>query len=102
MKVAVHVADALVPLRVHNVNVPFTPASVNETVPVGVVGVADESVTVTEHIVPASITVVEGVQLEDVEVGCNMTTDGAMNGLHDIPLSCDVVELVSFVTTPFE
>jgi hypothetical protein len=50
-KVEVHVADAVVPDNVHVVNVPVTPVSVKETVPVGVVGpVVETSVTVTVHV----------------------------------------------------
>jgi hypothetical protein len=98
-KVEVHVADAFVPVNVQVVNVPVTPDSVSETVPVGVVGVGDESATITVHVVPAPATIVEGLQASDVEVGCRT---GAMNGFHDIPLSCDVVVLVSLFSTPFE
>jgi hypothetical protein len=54
LKVEVHVADAVVPDRVHVVNVPpVIPVSDNETVPVGVVApVLDVSVTVTVHVEP--------------------------------------------------
>ena len=46
----VHVADAVDPDRVHVVNVPVTPISVRDTVPVGVVKVPGlMSVTVTLH-----------------------------------------------------
>ena len=47
-KVEVHVAEAVVPAKVHAVNVPVTPVSVRATVPVGVrkVPAADVSVTV--------------------------------------------------------
>jgi len=45
------VAEAVVPARVHVVNVPVTPVSLNATVPVGVMNVpADVSVTVTVHV----------------------------------------------------
>jgi hypothetical protein len=53
LKVEVQVADAVVPDRVHVVNVPpVTPVSVRETVPVGVrnVPAADVSVTVTVQV----------------------------------------------------
>jgi hypothetical protein len=51
LKVEVHVADAVVPLRLHVVNVPVTPVSVRVTVPVGVVApVVEVSVTVTVHV----------------------------------------------------
>jgi hypothetical protein len=53
LKVEVHVADAVVPDKVHVVNVPpVTPVSESETVPVGVrnVPAADVSVTVTVHV----------------------------------------------------
>jgi hypothetical protein len=47
----VHVADAVVPVRVHVVNVPVTPVSVSATVPVGVMnGPALVSVTVTVQV----------------------------------------------------
>jgi hypothetical protein len=52
VKVEVHVADAVVPLRVHAVKTPVTPVSESPTVPVGVVGVADVSVTVTVQVEP--------------------------------------------------
>ena len=48
-----HVAEAVVPARVHVVNVPVTPVSVRATVPVGVVApVLDVSVTVTAQLEP--------------------------------------------------
>ncbi len=57
MNVEVHVADAVVPARVHVVNVPVTPVSLNATVPVGVMAVPGEvSVTVTLHVEPWLIT----------------------------------------------
>ncbi len=44
-------ADAVVPARVHVVKLPVTPASLNATVPVGVLVVpAATSVTVTLHV----------------------------------------------------
>jgi len=53
VKVEVHVADAVVPDRVHVVNVPVTPVSLRATVPVGVVApVVVVSVTVTVHVEP--------------------------------------------------
>ena len=68
--VAEHVADAVVPVNVHGevVNVPV-PLLVNATVPVGVVGVADVSVTVAVHVVDAPRATLEGVQDTDVVVG---------------------------------
>src|SRR3989442_11860665 len=46
--VDVHVADAVVPARVHVVNVPVTPVTLRVTVPVGVIAVPPAmSVTVT-------------------------------------------------------
>jgi hypothetical protein len=51
VNVEVHVADALLPARVHVVKVPVTPVSVKETVPVGVRNVpAELSVTVTVQV----------------------------------------------------
>ena len=48
VNVEVHVADAVVPARVHVVNVPVTPVSPRATVPLGVRNVpAEVSVTVT-------------------------------------------------------
>ena len=53
VKVEVHVADAVVPARVHVVNDPVTPVWLNATVPVGVMAVpTDVSVTVTVHVDP--------------------------------------------------
>ena len=53
VKVEVHVAEAVVPAKVHVVNVPVTPFSVRVTVPVGVVApVLKVSVTVTVHVDP--------------------------------------------------
>ena len=44
-------ADAVVPAKVHVVNVPVTPVSLSATVPVGVVApVAEMSVTVTVQV----------------------------------------------------
>ena len=51
VKVEVHVAEAVVPAKVHVVNVPVTPFSVRVIVPVGVVApVAEVSVTVTVQV----------------------------------------------------
>jgi hypothetical protein len=49
-----HVADAVVPARVHVVKDPVTPVSVSVTVPVGVKNVpaTEVSVTVTLHAEP--------------------------------------------------
>jgi len=68
--VAEQIADAPVPARVHGevVNVPV-PLLVNATVPVGVVGVADVSVTVAVHVVDAPKATLEGAQDTDVVVG---------------------------------
>ena len=53
VNVDAHVADAVVPLRVHVVNDPVTPVSLRVTVPVGVRNVpAEVSVTVTVHVEP--------------------------------------------------
>jgi len=49
----VHVADAVVPARVHVVNAPVTPVSLSATVPVGVrKAPAELSVTVTVQVEP--------------------------------------------------
>ena len=57
MKVEVHVAEAVVPARVHVVNDPVTPVSLRPTVPVGVMKVpAALSVTVTVQVEPWLIT----------------------------------------------
>jgi len=51
VKVEVHVAEAVVPAKVHVVNDPVTPVWVSATVPVGVVGpVAEVSMTVAVHV----------------------------------------------------
>ena len=50
-------AEAVVPARVHVVNVPVTPVSLSATVPVGVMNVpAELSVTVTLHVEPTFTT----------------------------------------------
>lgn len=74
VKVDVHVAEAVVPARVHVVNVPVTPVSLRVTVPVGVVApVAEVSVTVTLQVDPWLITT--GVVQETVVVVvCGLTT----------------------------
>jgi len=57
VKVEVHVADAVVPARVHVVNDPVTPVSARIIVPVGVMNVPREvSVTVTLQVDPWLIT----------------------------------------------
>ncbi|SRR6266540_923407 len=54
VSVEVHVAEAVVPARVHIVNDPVTPFSVRVTVPVGVVApVVEVSVTVTLQVDPS-------------------------------------------------
>src|SRR3989449_6631 len=74
VNVEVHVADAVVPARVHVVNDPVTPVSVSETVPVGVVApVAEVSVTVTVHVEPWFATT-GVVQLTVVVVARGLTT----------------------------
>jgi hypothetical protein len=75
LKVEVHVAEAVVPLNVHVVNVPpVIPVSDNETVPVGVrkVPAEDVSVTVTVH-VSGTLMLVGVVQLTVVEVVLGLT-----------------------------
>jgi len=53
VKVEVHVAEAVVPVKVHVVNDPVTPETDIETVPVGVINPpAEVSVTVTLQDVP--------------------------------------------------
>jgi hypothetical protein len=70
----VHVADAVVPLKVHVVKVPVTPVSDNVTVPVGVLVVpAAVSVTVTVH-VEAWLATTGVVQLTVVVVVRRLTT----------------------------
>ncbi len=74
MKVEVQVAEAVVPARVHVVNVPVTPTSESPTVPVGVMNVLTEvSVTVTLHVEPWLITT-GVVQLTVVLVTRGLTT----------------------------
>ena len=52
MKVEVHVAEAVVPAKVHVVKVPVTPVSESATTPVGVTNV------------PAEVSVTDTLQLE--------------------------------------
>ena len=53
VKVEVHVAEAVVPAKVHVVKDPVTPVSPKRMVPVGVLVVpAETSVTVTLHVDP--------------------------------------------------
>ncbi len=68
VNVEVHVAEAVVPAKVHVVNDPVTPVSARVTVPVGVrnVPAVDVSVTVTLHVEPWLITT--GVVQETVVV----------------------------------
>ena len=74
MKVELHVAEAVVPARVHVVKVPVTPVSDRATVPVGVIAVPGEvSVTVTLHVEPWLITT-GVVQLTVVVVARLLTT----------------------------
>jgi hypothetical protein len=74
VNVEVHVADAVVPARVHVVNVPVTPVSLKATVPVGVrkVPATDVSVTVTVQ-VEAWLITTGVVQLMTVEVVRGLT-----------------------------
>ena len=70
----VHVAAAVVPARVHVVNVPVTPVSLRATVPVGVMKVpAETSVTVIVHVEPWLMTT-GVVQLTVVVVARGLTT----------------------------
>jgi hypothetical protein len=70
----VHVAEAVVPLKVHVVNVPVTPVSDSATVPVGVPIVpAAVSVTVTVQ-VDAWLATTGVVQLTVVVVVRRLTT----------------------------
>jgi len=72
--VEVHVAAAVVPARVHVVNVPVTPVSLRATVPVGVMKVpAETSVTVIVHVEPWLMTT-GVVQLTVVVVARGLTT----------------------------
>jgi hypothetical protein len=74
VNVDVHVAEAVVPDRVHVVNVPVTPVSDNVTVPVGVLVVpAAVSVTVTVQ-VDAWLATTGVVQLTVVVVVRRLTT----------------------------
>jgi hypothetical protein len=65
VKVTLHCAEAPVPVIVQLVGlkVPVTPVTDHETVPVGVVGVANVSVTVAVHVLACPTATVEGVQL---------------------------------------
>ncbi len=74
VNVEVHVADAVVPARVHVVNDPVTPVSAKPTVPVGVMNVpAALSVTVTVQVDPW-FTTTGVVQLTVVAVVLRFTT----------------------------
>ena len=75
MNVEVHVADAVVPARVHVVKEPVTPVSVRATVPVGVSNVpaTEVSVTVTVHVDPWPV-LTGLVQLTVVDVVRGLTT----------------------------
>ena len=73
VKVDVHVAEAVVPAKVHVVKVPVTPVSPRATVPVGVRNVpAEVSVTVTVHVEPW-LTTTGVVQETDVVVARLLT-----------------------------
>jgi hypothetical protein len=83
VNVEVQVADAVVPLNMHVVNVPVTPVSERLTVPVGVTNVPDEvsvTVTVQVELAPTSIGV---VQLTAVEVVRRAT---AVTAMMNVPL----------------
>ena len=74
VNVELQVADAVVPARVHVVNVPVTPVSLNATVPVGVMNVpTDVSVTVPVQ-VEAWLATTGVVQLMVVLVARRLTT----------------------------
>jgi len=75
VKVEVHVADAVVPDKVHVVNDPVTPVSLRATVPVGVTNVpaAEVSVTVTVHVDPW-LTITGVVHETVVDVVLRLTT----------------------------
>jgi len=73
VKVEVHVADAVVPARVHVVKEPVTPVSLSATVPVGVMNVPPEvSVTVTVQVDPWFT--ITGVMQETVVVVARLFT----------------------------
>ncbi len=93
-----HVADAVVPLRLHVVNVPpATPVSDNETVPVGVVVGAPvaTSVTVTVQVEPWLATT--GVVQETVVVvGCLLTISETVA----VPVPAALVAFTRTVNVP--
>ena len=77
VKVEVHEAEAIVPAKVHVVNVPVTPFSVRVTVPVGVVApVLEVSVTVTVHVDPwlATTGLVQETLIVVIDAGVLTTT----------------------------
>ena len=77
VKVEVHEAEAIVPAKVHVVNVPVTPFSVSVTVPVGVVApVLEVSVTVTVHVDPwlATTGLVQETLIVVIDAGVLTTT----------------------------
>jgi len=67
--VEVHVADAVVPDRLHVVNVPVTPVTLRATVPVGVIAVPPAmsvTVTVQGEVCPTSTGVVQDTVVDVV------------------------------------
>ena len=101
VNVEVHVAEAVVPARVHGVNESVTPVSLRLTVPVGVVAPVEEvSVTVTVHVEPSLVaTGVE--QVTPVVVGSGVaavTIIGWVVLVELAPrLSCTIREAVNVV-----
>jgi hypothetical protein len=73
VNVEVHVAEAVLPARVHVVKDPVTPVSDSVKVPVGVVAIEDVSVTVTAQ-VDGWLMTTGVVQLTVVVVPCGLTT----------------------------
>lgn len=92
MTAAVQLAEAVVPVRVQvPVNVPV-PLLENDTVPVGVVGVVDVSVTVAVQLVAWLIATLEGVHDTVVVVGCR-----ALTASRNVPLLVAWVAVAGYV-----
>jgi len=93
VKVTAQLADGPEPDRVHvgALKLPVTPATDQDTVPVGVVGVPLVSVTVAVHDVETPRTIVDGVQTTAVVVVC---------GRAAVTVNAKVPELPEWAASP--
>ena len=78
----VHVADAVVPDRLHVVNVPVTPISLRATVPVGVIAV------------PPAMSVTVTVQVEVCPTRTGVVQDTVVDVARPVVTETDVVPLL--------